>query len=726
MKVSHHGISRLRFGQFEVDLLEGKLFHRGAPVRIENQPFQILVALLERPGEIVEREELRNRLWPSGTYVDFDEGVNTAISKLRYALRDSSESPVFVETVPRRGYRFLAPISDVTTIEATPANARHAAGLALPEPEPVTTKARWWSRKATVIALSCVVAAASTYLWIVPRLEWLLRQNRLRQLTVVPLTTLPGHVRSPTFSPDGSQIAFTWHDDTYAPNLDLYAKVIGNDKPERVTRWPDGFYALWAAWSPDGKNIAICRAVKGSGTAIVLISPLGGTERKVSSMNCTVRYDSALSWSADGKKLAFLHHPADSPSADEIRLYVLSIDSMEEVPIKTDCKVVSAPTFSPRGDYLAYGCFENMSAVSIYLHNLSNGGDTQLLRGLDGVGGLAWSSDGRRIVFSTGIFGGELWEVPLDSPNRREKLPFGHDVEELTVSFTGHRLAFRQMRTNTNIWRLDLIHPKEPVQKVVVSSREQHAPGYSPDGTQIAFESNRSGSQEVWISDADGSNAVQLSSFGITFTGSPRWSPDGKLVAFDSRAGGEANVYIVDKRGSVPKKLSLDMHGNSEPSWSHDGNWIYFLNGTDSGHPAIWKVPSGGGHGHPIQLTTNTSWWPVESPDGQYVYFSRDNYIWRVSTDGTKEQQVQGMPRMAYWEAWTPFGTGIYFVANANGKDEIDYFDLNTKQVRPLHVMDKPAPNFMGALSVSSDGRWLLFAQGDEFSSDLMMVENWQ
>jgi len=81
---------------------------------------------------------------------------------------------------------------------------------------------------------------------------------------------------------------------------------------------------------------------------------------------------------------------------------------------------------------------------------------------------------------------------------------------------------------------------------------------------------------------------------------------------------------------------------------------------------------------------------------------------------------------MAYWEAWTPFGEGIYFVAKADGKDRIDYFDLDTKQVRPIHVMDKPAPNFMGALSVSSDGRWLLFAQGDEFSSDLMMVENWR
>src|SRR5450631_201308 len=130
MKVSHHGISRLRFGQFEVDLLEGKLFNRGGPVRLENQPFQILVALLERPGEVIGREEIRTRLWPSGTYVDFDEGVNTAISKLRYALHDSAETPVFVETVPRRGYRFLAPISDVTTIEAPSGTVSTAAASA--------------------------------------------------------------------------------------------------------------------------------------------------------------------------------------------------------------------------------------------------------------------------------------------------------------------------------------------------------------------------------------------------------------------------------------------------------------------------------------------------------------------------------------------------------------------------------------------------------------------
>jgi len=102
--------SGVRFGQFELDLSEEKLLKRGLPVRLENQPFQILAALLEHPGEMVSREELRASLWPDGTYVDFDEGLNTAVKKLRYALGDSADNPIFIETVPRRGYRFVAPV----------------------------------------------------------------------------------------------------------------------------------------------------------------------------------------------------------------------------------------------------------------------------------------------------------------------------------------------------------------------------------------------------------------------------------------------------------------------------------------------------------------------------------------------------------------------------------------------------------------------------------------
>src|ERR1700690_3878667 len=102
--------ARLRFGVFELDLRAGELRKQGMRIRLQEQPFQILAMLLERPGEVVTREELQKRLWPADTFVDFDHGLNKAINKLREALSDSAESPRFVETLTRLGYRFLAKI----------------------------------------------------------------------------------------------------------------------------------------------------------------------------------------------------------------------------------------------------------------------------------------------------------------------------------------------------------------------------------------------------------------------------------------------------------------------------------------------------------------------------------------------------------------------------------------------------------------------------------------
>jgi Tol biopolymer transport system component len=343
---------------------------------------------------------------------------------------------------------------------------------------------------------------------------------------------------------------------------------------------------------------------------------------------------------------------------------------------------------------------------------------------VDGVEGLAWSRDGRRIIFSTSN-GGDLWEIARARPNHPEKLPIGHDASSIAVSPAG--LAFMQRRKNINIWRVDLSEPHAQARKVVSSSREQTAPNISPDGNQIAFESNRSGSHEVWVSDSDGSNAVQLSSFGIRMTGSPHWSPDGKLIAFDSRAGGDANIYIVDPHSAVPRKLAIDIRDNSFPSWSHDGNWIYFVNGAAVHHPKVWKVPSKGGHA--VQVTQHEALNPLESPDGRYVYFCRDWELWRVGTDGTGERQIKGVPWLKWPEAWSPFGSGIYFLRydlNTH-KSEIDFFDLETRNVRLVFALEKSPPQeWMGGLPVSSDGKWMLFSQLDEQSSDLMMIENWR
>jgi Tol biopolymer transport system component len=602
-----------------------------------------------------------------------------------------------------------------------------SAGIAAVAPQPGPPreefnprKPPWWKRKATIAAAACVVIAGSLYPWIKPKIERLLRFYELQQLTVVPLTALPGNARSPTFSPDGSQVAFVW-DGGKPAGADLYVKVIGSDKPSRLTH--HGF-ASRAAWSPDGRNIALWRnGNTPDDCGLFLITPLGGPERRIASGSCSLHMYLWITWSPDGGQLAFLDHPANSPSIITLRLFVLSLDSMEKALVKTDCNLVQFPAFSPRGDYLAWECGDNLGSVSIHLQRLSDGSVTQLLHGLDDVGGLAWSRDGRRIVFSTA--NGDLWEIALARPNHPEKLPIGHDASDIAVSPTGNRLAFMQSRSNVNIWRVDLSEPHAQARKVVSSSRAQNGPSISPDGHQIAFESNRSGSNEVWVSDSDGSNAVQLSSFGIWMTGSPHWSPDGKLIAFDSRVGGEANIYIVDPHGGVPRKLAIDIHGNSEPTWSHDGNWIYFTNGGDAHNALVWKVPSKGGHA--VQVTKHEGTHSLESPDGRYVYFSHALRLWRVGIDGTGEQQVQGMPQLGnFGEAWSPFGSGIYFLRDNNGKEEIDFFDLNTQNVRRVFVLEKSPPGWMGGLPVSSDGKWLLFSQVDEQSSDLMMIENWR
>jgi Tol biopolymer transport system component len=402
---------------------------------------------------------------------------------------------------------------------------------------------------------------------------------------------------------------------------------------------------------------------------------------------------------------------------------ILSLTTMVELPSGADCNLMQTPAFSPRGDYIAWTCADDISDVSINLQRLSDGKVIQLLRGVNGIGGLAWSEDARRIIYSTGFTGGDLWEVELARPNPPVKLPFGHDATDIAISPAGKKLAFQQAHINTSIWRVDLSQPQARAEKAVASSRQQIAPSGSPDGTRIAFASNRSGSVEIWVSDSDGSNAMQLTSFD-TLTGTPHWSPDGKLIVFDSRVGGDANIYLVDPHGGVPKKVNIDVRGNSLPSWSHDGRWIYFVNGEIGLNPSVWKVPVEGGHA--TQISKHGAWMPRESPDGHYVYFSRNGYIWRVKPDGTEEQQIEGMPEVpGVDDAWYPFGSGIYFLAYKNQKAEIDFIDLDTKKIRTVFVLEKHPPEYVGSIHVSNDGRWLLFPQLDDASSDLMLVENW-
>jgi DNA-binding winged helix-turn-helix (wHTH) protein len=207
----------VRFGPYEVDTAAAELRKYGLQVQLQEQPFRVLTALLERPGELVSREDLISRLWADGTHVDYDRGLNAAVTRLRQALADSAERPRYVETVARRGYRFIAPIEGLVERDAA-------------SPAPETAPHRGRTRRHLVWILAGCVAMAT-----VPIILFLTRrESALPPPHVTPLTSYTGLETEPSFSPDGSEVAFSWNGEAQT-NFDIYVQTVSSSAPLRLT-----------------------------------------------------------------------------------------------------------------------------------------------------------------------------------------------------------------------------------------------------------------------------------------------------------------------------------------------------------------------------------------------------------------------------------------------------------------------------------------------------------
>jgi len=245
----------VRFGIFEVDLKAGELRRSGLRVKLQEQPLQVLTALLEHPGEVVTRDELRNKLWPADTFVDFDHSLNAAIKRLRDVLGESAETPIFVETVARRGYRFIGNVD----MPAATSSAR-------PRPRQQLSLGN-----ALVIGLIvCALALFSSYYR-----HW--RVSKTGQPTVIPVVTNVGEKYTPSLSPDGQHLAFIWNGGA-GPHFSIYVKIVGTEESLRLTK--EASIDFNPVWSPDGRYIAFCRILKGE-TGIYIIPASSGTERRV-------------------------------------------------------------------------------------------------------------------------------------------------------------------------------------------------------------------------------------------------------------------------------------------------------------------------------------------------------------------------------------------------------------------------------------------------------------
>jgi Tol biopolymer transport system component len=589
-----------------------------------------------------------------------------------------------------------------------------------PKSKRVSTSDKVWLKIGVVIFAIGVIALAGLVGY-----RWHRTQSPEEEaaLTAVPFTALLGQATSPAFSPDGSRIAFAWNGDP-APGskgFDLYVKALGSETLLHLTQHPSEWIS--PTWSPDGTQIAFHR-MDGADTGIYVVPALGGPERKLRSTRTRGSDFAFISWSPDGKWIAF----ADLlPSEERERIYLLSTETLEtrQIPINPMCIGEGLPAFSHNGQDLAYWCLRRAFDAVLYSLPIRGGQPKTISSFRAFPNGLTWSADDEKLIYSLSSLGSglsnELGEVTVENGSTKQ-LAFAGSAILPTASSRGDKLAYSSLFTNSNIWRRDLLHPEAPAVELIPSSRAQFDAQYSPDGNRIAFASLRSGLPGVWISSDDGTNLVQISNPSYV-SGSPQWSPDGNKIAFDSHLGKEWEIYEADVAARKPRKLVTNISDVVRPHWSHDGKWIYFSS-QEPGRMGVYRCPASGGDA--VLLSKGTEAINArESLDGETVYFASGHEKSTMKQadlppkPGT-ESKVDGMPRIRVAELWTLSRAGIYFVA-ADAPTSVRYFDFATKQLRPIFEVDK---DFGSGLSVSADGRWIMYSLVGDENSDVMFVDH--
>jgi len=670
----------------------------GLKLKLSGQPFQVLAILLERPREVVTREELQKRLWPD-TFVDVDHNLNTAINKIREALGDSAENPRFVETIARRGYRFIA----VPEIPAAVPSTR---------PPP-----RLWmsaTRKAVVVGLVLCALVLSF-----PFYRHSIRPRAVQTMT--PVVTTVGEEHTPALSPDGQHLAFVWNGGA-GTHFSLYVKIVGTEESLRLTNQTSIDFD--PVWSPDGRYIAFCRILKGA-TGIYIIPALGGAERKVrnTGWDGDVNQDywifGHLSWSPDGKLLAYSDHASHSEGSNS-SIFLLSLDSLEVRTLTSPLhsKGDFDPVFSPDGQTLAF--LRVSQGSSIYEIPVVGGQERSLSSDQTWKEGLAWTPNGHEIVFADQ---NGLWKISLRG-GEPERLQFGQDGAE--PSIRGNRLAYVKSTAIFNIWKrtLNSLVSAGPPDRFITSTRMDSGPQFSPDGSKIVFQSTRTGNWEFWLCHSDGSSLMQLIRSNPTEAGTPRWSPDGQQIAFDSGANGDADIFVMDSQGGSPRRLTSEPSSEVVPSWSRDGRWIYFASDRTGGWE-VWKMPSTGGLA--VQVTRHGGFAAFESPDGKSLYYAKGLTVpglWRIPTNGGEEVEVISSLEATYWGYWAVIENGIYYL-DITATPGIVFFDFTTHRSTRVFDVDRPISSLQ-ALAVSPDKRTILYTAMDAIHFEIILVEDFR
>jgi dipeptidyl aminopeptidase/acylaminoacyl peptidase len=360
------------------------------------------------------------------------------------------------------------------------------------------------------------------------------------------------------------------------------------------------------------------------------------------------------------------------------------------------------------------------------------------------VGAVAWGRDGKSIVVwghltkpgteqsaDSDEVGSDLWRISPDGTHAPERIELaGMSARRPTISLSRDRLVFSRTEEDADIFRL--VRGRAPERLVTSSAFDGHSQ-FSPDGRRIAFCSDRTGTEEIWIAEADGSSERQVTRGPALSRGSPRWSPDGSLVAFDAlEANGDRHIWAVPAEGGAGWQLTKEPGDHAAPTWSHDGHWIYFTRVAGSRHE-VWRVAVTGGT--PQQISRSGSGVVAfESPDGEHVIYKRgdeDTPLIQVSlTDNSVKTLV---PCVSSFWGFSVVRESLYYMPCAPARaGTIRVLDLATGRdqlwavVPDVSLVASAETAYLWDLAISPDGTSLLYDRLVNFRAHLWMLENFR
>jgi len=709
-------VAVFRFGPFFLDSSRRSLLRDGIPQALAPKTFDILLLLVEQRARVVSKDELLQTVWP-GTFVE-EGNLSQQIFLLRKILGRDADRPEYIATVPRRGYRFVGEMAEQVKEPS-----------ALPRaPGPSHMLSR---RLSAPLISGLLIAGAASLAYI----RWGGSPGDTADQRLVSVTSLPGLESSPSISPDGNFVVFSWTGPNPEGIPDLWVSAVDRDSRQRLTETPAAAETS-PAWSPDMRDIAFIRVGKG----VFVMPALGGPEQNVAESG------SMVAWMPDGRSL--LVRDGKPGAGIPYGIFQIDRETLKRSQITRPSSGIGDSAFdvSPDGRSLAFVRYERPGVGDVYVAPIGSGEARRRTNWNTEIRGLAWTPDGRDIVYAV------LEEQGLDatlfriraSGNRIERgvraLHVSAESPSMSQPPTGEsaRLAFTAKRIDVGLRLIDLQGPRagdvfQSVRRFADSTRLD-APGpFSEDGERIAFVSDRNGGVRVWVANRDGAGVQPVTTLKATELVIGSWSRDGQRIVVDAAIDGNSDVYIVYLDGRTPKRLTTEPSVDLLAEWSADERWIFFSSNR-SGSLEIWKVPAEGGPAE--QVTRQGGGEPKLGPDGQTLFYldrapsgpggvSGSSTLKSVPVGGGAEVAVLDGVRLGLWSVTD---RGIVFLTIEPESDAIDFYDFNDRKVRRLGRLPFRVSRYagLGMLDVDRDGRWALVSVTDQWESDIKVANGFR